>query len=238
MTNSRDLAFAMFSLALILMSSAESARTAEVTIGEANIVVPEAAGFAPLTDDAARQHPIASMLDDDACPIDACVVFAGRPRGGEGAALRWEDVPAIIILEATDGSPVSPELFAELKRRLNADIGLRNSYAEGPVRERIFDVGLLSIDHTELEFVDAPVELSEHLYEGDTYIGFPASLTNNYRRPDGSIVSYEVQMTTGLIHTANDMLMFFIAQPGEDAEWSERVLVDYAEALAKANPLD
>ncbi len=238
MTDRRGLAFAVFNLALILMCSAESARTAEVTIGESTIALPEPAGFAPFNDNEARQHPIASMMDTDDCPIDACVIFMGRPRGGQGAAPRWEDVPAIFVVQATDIFPVSPELFAETRRRLKADIGfVRDYYAQGPEDKKI-DVGLLSLDHTELEFIDAPIELSEHLYEGDTYLGIPASVTNNYRRPDDSIVSYEFQMTVGFIHTANDILMLLIVQPGEDAEWSESALVEYAEALAKANPLD
>lgn len=238
MTHRRGPAFTLFFLALILMSSAESARTAEVTIGESNIVVPEPAGFASYTDDEARQHPIAFMLDADDCPIGWCVIFMGRPRGGQGAAPHWEGVPAMFVVQATDMSPVSPELFAEIRRRLKADIDfVRDLYAQRPEQEKI-DVGRLSLDHAELEFIDAPIELSEHFYEGDIYLGIPASVTNNYRRPDGSIVSYEFQMTVGFIHAANGVLMLMIVQPGDDAEWSESALVEYAEALANANPVD
>ena len=233
MTHRRTLT--LLSVALVFLCCAETASADEVTISSSNIVLPEIDGFYFLTVEADGRHPLAS-LSVETCPKALCAIYIGEPSEAGSSSESWQDVAPFFQVQVIDDAlVVGPGVFPAIVESMKADIDrLRALVTEG-ISEAMFDTHVLFTDGEELEFDDAPVELSEEFLESDTHFAIPASGSNNYRRLDGSIVRYEFDMTFGFIHAQDKILLLLMFGPGKDAGWSQGVFEEFSAVLAEVN---
>lgn len=180
-------------------------------------------------------HPLASLMLES-CNIDLCAVYADLESGGGKLPRTWSEVaPFFQIAVLDDEFVIASDQFAELKETMKSDTaGLRASITQS-IAATPFDMHALSLTGEELEFVGAPTEFGDTAYEGDSYLAFPATGSNDYKKADSSFVTYEFDVTFGFIHASDKIVVVILFGPEKDSSWGKRTFEYIADELAKAN---
>lgn len=183
-----------------------------------------------------RGPAVASLLASE-CDRNLCAVYAGTTTRTDGATVSWQDLTPILLLQVMDDSlVVQSDQFTLISQAMKADIeGLRANIVNSIAATR-FDINVVSPEGEELQFVDAPIRLGNEFYEDDTYLAIPAIGSNNYRRNDGSIVSYLFDVTFGLVHAKDKVLLLMLLGPDKDSAWGRHTFEHITKRLAKENP--
>lgn len=224
-----------FFLTVVCLYGNDAAWASEPTISSSKIQLPALDGFVLLAPESPGTHPVASLLVQE-CDTSVCAVYAGELADDNKVPASWAAVPPLFQLQVMDdGFVVETEQFVDLMQAMKADIeGLRKNVAAN-LAATPFGVNVLTPEGDALELIDTSAEISDDVYESDSYLALPANGSNIYKRSDGSIVSYSFDATFGFIHARDKILLLMMLGPEKDSDWGWRSFEYIVGELAHAN---